>query len=93
MDILLGMSILLALLVFVFLVLCGYASVVDRIALFLHRHAEEVRRMHATYDEQIQSWWQAEWRRGRPAMQRGPVPIHKERRRDHQRGVAVGDTR
>ncbi|MCU1335102.1 MAG: hypothetical protein JWO19_683 [Bryobacterales bacterium] len=99
MDIFLGMSILLALLAFVFIVMSGYANTVDRIALLLHRHAEQIRRMHASHDEQLRTWWQAEWRRVRPSGERrssvtaGPVPIQKEGRRDHHREVIVGSTR
>lgn len=89
MDILAGMSILLALLVLVFLVMCGYASTVDRIALALHRHAEYVRRMHAAYDDQIRASWQSESRR-RPASSKAPVPIQRGRRRDPHREVVVG---
>ena len=75
MDMLLGMSIVLALLVFVFFVMCGYAGTVDRIALALHRHAEQVRRMHTGYEELLRSWWQAE-RRGR-TPRKGPVSTQK----------------
>ena len=90
MDILAGMSILLALLVFVFLVMCGYASTVDRIALALHRHAEYVRRMHAAYDDQIRASWQSESRRRPAGLSKGPVPIQRARRRDQHREVVVG---
>src|SRR5258706_756617 len=91
MDILLGMSILLALLVFVFMVMCGYASTVDWIALSLHRHAEQVRRMHAVHDQRLRSWWRAAGRgksrrthKLKPA--RGPVPIQAERHKDRRGG-------
>ena len=89
MDILEGMSVLLVLLVLVFLIMCGYASTLDRIALFLHRHAEQVRRMHGAYDTQIRASWQAEFRR-RPATSKTPVPIQRARRREAPREVVVG---
>ena len=86
-DMLLGMCIVLALLVFVFFVICGYAGTVDRIALALHRHAGQVRRMHSGYDELLRTWWQAEHRRGRMMARKGPVPAEplpaeKERQRN-----------
>jgi len=90
MDILEGMSVLLALLVVVFLVMCGYASTVDRIALALHRHAEYIRRLHGAYDHQLRASWQAEWRRRPAPVSKAPVPIQRARRRDHQREVVVG---
>ena len=96
MDILVGLSILLALLVFVFIVMCGYASTIDRIALFLHRHAEQVRRTHAYHDEQMRTWWQAEWRRGRSSAPKEPISIQRERDRPAPRGrlsAAPGNSR
>ena len=37
----------------------GYANTVDSIALFLHDHAENVKRMHSAREAQIRSRWLA----------------------------------
>ena len=89
MDILLGMSILLGLLCLVFMALCGYAGAVDWLALLLHRHAEQVRRMHARHNAQMRTWWQAERRRARRAIPEGPAAVSAERRPDYRHEVAV----
>jgi hypothetical protein len=89
MDMLLGMGILLSLLGLVFMVMCGYAGAVDWVALLLHRHAEQVRRMHARHNEQLRIWWRAEWPRGRSAVAKGPVVFPTPRRKGDLREVTI----
>jgi hypothetical protein len=88
-DVLLGMSILLALLALVFVVMCGYAGAVDWLALLLHRHAEQVRRMHTHHNEQLRKWWRAEWLRARVAVSKTPAPAPTDGRRNDRREIAV----
>lgn len=54
----------------------GYANTVDRIGLFLHRHAREVRRRQAERAKVLRGMW-AEGKR-RKAVWSDPVPIRKK---------------
>jgi hypothetical protein len=51
----------------------GYANTVDSIALFLHDHAENVKRMHSAREAQIRSRWIAGGRRPKPTSERRPA--------------------
>lgn len=53
----------------------GYANTVDRIGLFLHRHAGEVRKRQAERAKVLKRMW-AE---GRKRRRFEPVPIREER--------------
>jgi hypothetical protein len=46
----------------------GYVNIVDRVALFLHRHADVVRRRHMSHERELNRMWNS-----------GPVSISKEK--------------
>jgi hypothetical protein len=48
----------------------GYANTVDSIALFLHQHAERVKRMHAVHEAQNRSRWLAAGRLSKTPAER-----------------------
>jgi len=80
MELLWGGGVLLAFYWVVCVIGHGYANTVDSIALFLHRHAEKVKRMHSARETQIRGGWQTERRRMKIAPERRPVPIQQSRR-------------
>jgi hypothetical protein len=80
MELIIGASLLVAIYAALCLVGHGYANTVDGFALFLHRHAERVKRMHALREAQMRSWWMTERRRMKAPPERKPVPIQQSRR-------------
>jgi hypothetical protein len=52
-----GVGVLAVLYLMLLYVSDGYANMVDRTSLFLHRHAEKVRRRHAVRTEQMRQMW------------------------------------
>ena len=79
-ELLIGVGCLLVLYWVICMLGHGYANTVDSIALFLHRHAERVKRMHASRESQIRGSWLAERRRMKEPPERRPVPIQQTRR-------------
>jgi hypothetical protein len=80
MELLLGGACLLTLYWIVCVIGHGYANTVDSIALFLHRHAERVNRMHSARESELRRGWVTDRRRMKTPPERRPVPIMQNQR-------------